>query len=71
MAEKAPHEVRDEASGRAGYAKSADTRVRILTAAPEEASDSGFHKTSLARIAVRAGAGAAVGNPNYKDWDRD
>jgi AcrR family transcriptional regulator len=53
MAEKAPHEVRDEAS---------DT-------APEEASDSGFHKTSLARIAVRAGA--AVGNLNYKDWGRD
>jgi AcrR family transcriptional regulator len=83
MAEKAPHEVLDEASDpapntapkaasnaaqqtpsvRAGYAKSADTRARILTAALEEASDSGFHKTSLARIAVRAGV--AVGNLNY------
>ena len=71
MAEKAPHEVRDEApdaaqetpSVRAGYAKSAETRARILTAALEEASDSGFHKTTLARIAVRAGV--AVGNLNY------
>jgi len=50
-------------SGRASYAKSRDTRARILAAALEEASDSGFHKTSLARIAERAGV--AIGNLNY------
>ncbi len=50
-------------SGRTSYAKSRDTRARILAAALEEASDSGFHKTSLARIAVRAGV--AAGNLNY------
>jgi AcrR family transcriptional regulator len=50
-------------SGRAGYAKSRDTRARILAAALEEASDSGFHKTSVARIAARAGV--AIGNLHY------
>ncbi len=50
-------------SGRASYAKSRDTRARILAAALAEASDSGFHKTSVAAIAARAGV--AVGNLNY------
>jgi AcrR family transcriptional regulator len=50
-------------SGRASYAKSRDTRARILAAALAEASDSGFHKTSVARIAARAGV--AVGNLHY------
>ena len=50
-------------SGRAAYAKSADTRARILAAALAEASESGFHKTSVARIAARAGV--AVGNLHY------
>jgi len=50
-------------NGRAGYAKSRDTRARILAAALAEASDSGFHKTSVARIAARAGV--AVGNLHY------
>jgi len=50
-------------SGRTSYAKSRDTRARILAAALEEASDSGFHKTSVARIAARAGV--AVGNLHY------
>lgn len=53
----------ETSSGRARYAKSRDTRAKILAAALEEASDSGFHKTSLARIAVRAGV--AAGNLNY------
>lgn len=48
---------------RTGYAKSRDTRARILEAALEEASESGFHKTSVARIAARAGV--AVGNLHY------
>lgn len=48
---------------RAGYAKSRDTRARILAAALEEASHSGFHKTSVARIAARAGV--AIGNLHY------
>jgi AcrR family transcriptional regulator len=50
-------------SGRAGYAKSRDTRARILAAALDEASDAGFHKTSVAGIAARAGV--AVGNLHY------
>jgi AcrR family transcriptional regulator len=50
-------------SGRAGYAKSRDTRARILAAALEEASDAGFHKASVAGIAARAGV--AVGNLHY------
>lgn len=50
-------------SKRVGYAKSRDTRARILAAALEEASDSGFHKTSVARIAARAGV--AIGNLHY------
>ena len=50
-------------SSRASYAKSADTRAKILAAALAEASDSGFHKTSVASIAARAGV--AIGNLNY------
>jgi AcrR family transcriptional regulator len=50
-------------SGRAGYAKSRETRARILAAALAEASDSGFHKVSIAGIAARAGV--AVGNLHY------
>lgn len=52
-----------EGPARARYAKSRDTRARILAAALEEASDSGFHKASVARIAERAGV--AVGNLHY------
>jgi len=48
---------------RSSYARSQDTRAKILAAALEEASDSGFHKTSVARIAARAGV--AVGILNY------
>jgi AcrR family transcriptional regulator len=50
-------------NGRTEYAKSRDTRARILAAALAEASESGFHKTSVARIAERAGV--AVGNLHY------
>ena len=46
-----------------GYAKSRDTRARILAAALEEAGESGFYKTSVARIAARAGV--AIGSLNY------
>lgn len=46
-----------------GYAKSLETRARILAAALEEASHSGLHKAAVARIAARAGV--AVGNLNY------
>jgi AcrR family transcriptional regulator len=49
--------------GRAGYAKSRDTRARILAAALAEASEAGFHKASVAGIAARAGV--AVGNLHY------
>ncbi|MFP8880918.1 MAG: TetR/AcrR family transcriptional regulator [Myxococcota bacterium] len=50
-------------SKRSGYARSRDTRARILAAALAEASESGFHKTSVARIAARADV--AVGNLHY------
>jgi AcrR family transcriptional regulator len=50
-------------SGRSGYAKSLNTRARILAATLEEASNAGLHKASVARIAARAGV--AVGNLNY------
>jgi AcrR family transcriptional regulator len=50
-------------SRRVRYARSHDTRARILEAALAEASDTGFHKTSVARIAARAGV--AVGNLHY------
>jgi AcrR family transcriptional regulator len=46
-----------------GYAKSRDTRARILAAALEEAGEAGFHKTSVARIAARAGV--AIGSLHY------
>jgi AcrR family transcriptional regulator len=48
---------------RSSYARSKDTRARILEAALAEASESGFHKTSVAKIAARAGV--AVGNLHY------
>ena len=48
---------------RTRYARSGDTRAKILAAALAEASESGFHKTSVARIAARAGV--AVGNLHY------
>jgi AcrR family transcriptional regulator len=48
---------------RTTYARSHDTRARILAAALAEASESGFHKTSVAKIAARAGV--AVGNLHY------
>ena len=51
------------ASKRTSYARSEGTRARILDAALVEASESGFHKTSVARIAARAGV--AVGNLHY------
>ena len=48
---------------RAGYAKSDETRERILAAALAEASHAGLHKASVAGIAARAGV--AVGNLHY------
>jgi AcrR family transcriptional regulator len=56
-------------SKRSAYAKSADTRARILAAALEEASDSGIHETSLAAISARAGV--AVGSLNYHFGSRE
>lgn len=51
------------AGRRAGYAKSRETRERILAAALAEASDAGLHKASVAGIAARAGV--AIGNLHY------
>ena len=51
------------AARRSGYARSEDTRARIMAAALEEASETGLHHTSLGRIANRAGV--AVGILNY------
>ena len=52
-----------------GYAKSRETRARILDAALAEASDAGFHKASLAGIAARAGV--ALGSVSYHFGSRD
>jgi len=57
------------ASRAAGYAKSADTRARILAAALQEASDSGLHSASLAGIAARADV--AIGNLHYHFGSRE
>jgi len=54
---------------RAGYARSRDTRAKILAAALAEASESGFYKASVARIAARAGV--AVGVLNYHFGSRE
>lgn len=54
---------------RGPYAKSSDTRARILEAALEVASERGFHRASVARIAERAGV--AVGNLHYHFGSRD
>ena len=48
---------------RAGYKRSGETRARILEAALAEACEVGFQKTSVARVAARAGV--AVGVLNY------
>ena len=48
---------------RGQYARSGDTRARILEAALVEARQSGFHHTSVAKIAARAQV--AVGILNY------
>ncbi len=58
-----PPEPARSAEPASGYAKSRDTRERILAAALEEAGESGFHKTSVARIAARAGV--AIGSLHY------
>jgi AcrR family transcriptional regulator len=48
---------------RGAYAKSADTREKILAAAREVAGEAGFHGVSVAKIAERAGV--AIGNLHY------
>ena len=58
-----PAPPRGRSRRRAGYAKSRETRARILDAALAEASRSGLHGASVARIAERAGV--AVGNLHY------
>ena len=58
-----PAPPRRRSRRRAGYAKSRETRARILAAAFAEATRAGLHKTSVARIAERAGV--AVGNLHY------
>jgi AcrR family transcriptional regulator len=59
----APLHEAPAAGKRTHYARSRDTRERLLAAALAEASEAGFHKTSVARIAARAGV--AVGNLHY------
>ena len=69
MAKSASLDRLAASSEHAGYAKSRETRARILQAALAEVSDSGFHKVSLARIAARAGV--ALGSVNYHFGSRD
>ena len=54
---------------RTGYAKSAETRARILAAALAEASEASIHDTSLGAIAERAGV--AIGSLNYHFGSRE
>ncbi len=54
---------------RGAYAKSAETRQKILDAALDAAEDLGFHGVSLTEIAKRAGV--AVGNVSYHFGSRD
>jgi len=56
---------KDSLSGRprAGYKRSDETRARVLEAALAEACEVGFQRTSLAKVAARAGV--AVGVLNY------
>ena len=63
MAQSSAQNSPSPPSKRIRYARSSDTRARILAAALAEASESGFHKTSVAKIAERAGV--AVGNLHY------
>ena len=56
----APAEPRTK---RGAYAKSANTREKILAAAKDVAGEAGFHGVSVAKIAERAGI--AVGNLHY------
>ena len=63
MAESIPQPSATEDRPRAGYKRSDETRARILEAALAEACEVGFQKTSVARVAARAGV--AVGVLNY------
>ena len=63
MATRALNSSKNTASPRSQYQRSDETRGRILDAALAEACEVGFQKTSVARIADRAGV--AVGNLNY------
>ncbi len=68
MPSRAPSHATARAE-REGYPKSRETRARILAAALAEASEIGLHKTSVARIAARAGV--ALGSVNYHFGSRD
>ncbi len=57
------------AAGSEGYAKSRDTRARILAAALAESSERGFRKASVAGIAARADA--AIGSVHYHFGSRE
>lgn len=65
MSANAPHPEASDASSseRSGYKRSGETKARILEAALAEACEVGFQKTSVTRVASRAGV--AVGVLNY------
>ncbi len=65
MTANSPHSDGPEASAkeRVGYKRSGETKARILAAALAEACEVGFQKTSVARVAARAGV--AIGVLNY------
>ncbi len=58
-----------ESRKRGNYAKTAETREKILAAAMQTAEDLGFHGVSLSEIAKRAGV--AVGNVSYHFGSRE
>lgn len=69
MASPAPARKTPRPRKRGRYAKSSETRERILAAAFAVAGKVGLHRASVARIAERAGV--AVGNLHYHFGSRD
>jgi AcrR family transcriptional regulator len=69
MVYHAPEDAAAGTEGAEGYAKSRETRARILAAALAEASERGFYKTSVARIAARADI--AIGSVSYHFGSRN
>lgn len=69
MGRAATAEKSAPARKRGSYAKTAETRAKILQAARDSAEDLGFHGVSLSDVAHRAGV--AIGNVSYHFGSRE